>query len=164
MRMLFAFVMGCTLCSSALAITENDQELLDYGIVDESFVYQDLDAAGIYFKSIADQLAVSLPQKVSSDLEWISNIVTPYSSFSSYRYTIDIDAEDAKTLKDTANDPEFIHDMCRSYYIDEFLKANNYQITYSYLDASYKHIYNFKMSKSICRKAILEVMTADLFN
>lgn len=159
-----ALLGGLIVCSSALAVTESDQYLLDHGIVDENFVYQDLEAAGAYFRSIADGYAVSLPQKVSSELEWVSNVVTPYNSVATYKYNFETDDEYTNMTREAAIEPSFVHETCKTYYIDEFLRANNYQVTYVYVDANYKHIYNVKMSKDICKKAKVAVIAADIFN
>lgn len=161
MNRFIAIIMAFIVSGSALAITDTDQQLLEYGIVDDNFVYQDIDAAGIFFQSIAKQVAVSLPQRVSSDLEWNSNVITPYSSFSTYRYLFDINNEEAKEMMELASEPSFINEMCKTYYLDEFLKANNYQITYTYLDVDYKHVYNFKMSKDVCRRALATTIISE---
>lgn len=162
-RVAILLLFGIVTTNAALAITETDQELLDYGIVDEDFIYQDLEAAGSYFQGIADRQAVSLPQKTSSELEWISNSMTPYNATLTYKYNFEIDSESEKILKKAARDPAFVNDMCKTYYTDRFLKANNYQVLYVYVDASYRNIYNFKMSNSVCKKALGEVLAAGLF-
>lgn len=162
-RVTILLLFGVVTTNAALAITEVDQELLDYGIVDDSFVYQDLELAGAYFQGMADRQAVSLPQKTSSELEWISNSITPYNATLTYKYNFEIDSESEKLLKMAAKDSAFVNDMCKTYYTDRFLKANNYQVLYIYVDARYRNIYSFKMNNSVCEKALGEVLAADLF-
>ena len=90
MKKLFIILLSVTMSGAAFAESDIDSGLKQLDIVDDNYVYTDLDLASSFFTTVTDVYAKSLPINFNRYIEITGMMMTPYYSNFSYRYTIPI--------------------------------------------------------------------------
>lgn len=126
--------------------SDMDLELLEYGVVDSSFKYKDLELATQYFKAIHNRYLVSLPLYIDRYVEWTSSMVTPFEQTYSYKdYRID------ENVKLTFEQSEIL-DLCEEIFTDLYLSRNNVNIHLRYYNSNDKLISTVNLNRRTCNQ------------
>lgn len=124
--------------------SDTDLELLEYGIVDSSFKYKDLELATEYFKIIHHRNMVSLPLYIDKHIEWTSSLITPFEQVYSYKdYRIE---DDDKIIFEKSDILEF----CDETFTDLYLIRNNVNINIRYYNINDKLISTINLNRKTC--------------
>ncbi|WP_250162871.1 hypothetical protein [Psychrobacter sp. WY6] len=139
MKKLLIILVSMTVAGAAFAESDIDKGLNELGIVDDNYVYTDVELATTFFTMVTETYAKSLPMSFNRFIEINGLMMTPYHSYTNYRYTIPFDAEDRAMVKQDLASKQNLREICEDYFISEtFMKANNFTMVYSYMDSDYR--------------------------
>ncbi len=140
---------------AAFAESELDGGLKELGIVDDNYVYTDIDLATTFFTIVTDTYAKSLPMNFNRFIEINGLMMTPYNSYTNYRYTIPFDTDERAMIKQELSSKQNLREICEDYFISEkFMQANNFTMVYSYMDVDYRPLANVTINNASCASAL----------
>jgi len=143
--------------TAQVAATEFDDILLKEGLVDETYKYTNFNLVSNFFRNVNNLMAESLPAKVNSEIEISLVFMTPYSSFFSYRYLIELDEDQKNLFIKNLNSNESIIELCKTMFNQKFLIANYHTIKLNYLDVLSREITEVKLTPNRCFPLILKI-------
>ena len=157
MKKLLIGLLSLMVAGNAFAESDIDSGLKEFGIVDDNYVYTDLDLASSFFTTVTDVYAKSLPINFNRYIEITGMMMTPYYSNFSYRYTIPIDTEDRATIKEELSSKQNVREICEDSFISErFMQANGFTMVYSYMDIDYRPLVNVTINSAACISAFAQ--------
>lgn len=138
------------LVTSAHATSSVDEQLQDAGIIDKDYRYVSEELATEFFREMSNEVASSLPQKNNNYLETTTSFFTPHYAKISYRFLIPMTDEEKEMAKKELTSTESLEELCNDSFNHKYLWANNYNITYTYMDIDYKKIVDVDINVPIC--------------
>ena len=155
MKKLLIILLSMAVTVPAFAESELDNGLKELDIVDDNYVYTDLDLATVFFNAVTDSQAKSLPMSINRLVEITGIMMTPYYSNFMYRYTISFNAEEKAIVKQDLSSKQTLRDICKDYFFSErFMQANNFTMVFSYMDSDYRPIADITINKATCASAL----------
>ena len=155
-KLLIAFL-SMTVAGAAFAESEIDRGLKKFGIVDHNYVYKDIDLATNFFTIVTDTYVKSLPMNFNRFIEINGLMITPYYSYTNYRYTIPLDAEDRAIAKQELSSKQNLREICEDYFMSEkFMQANNFTMVYSYMDSDYRPLAKVTINNATCASVLAQ--------
>lgn len=153
-KLLIAFL-SMTVAGAAFAESDLDRGLKELDIIDENYIYTDIDATAGFFTMVTDIYSKSLPMNFNRFLEVTGIMMTPYYGNFSYRYTIPFDAADRAIAKQELSSKQNLREICEDYFMSEkFMQANNFTLVYSYMDVDYRPLADVTTNNAICDAAL----------
>jgi hypothetical protein len=130
--------------------SELEQEMYDFGIVDDDAKYKDLKLAGSYFKNATELMSVSLPVKTNQDIEISSVLMTPY--YSSYSYKMDhvLGKDEIRRISNDLLSAESVKSACEEIFNEKVYWVNGHTIDLNYIDASLTKVATIVLSRKTC--------------
>ena len=151
MKKILVLLLSLTAVNAALAESELDKGLKSLDIVDDNYIYTDLDLATGFFAAITENQAKSLPLSFNRLVEINGFMITPYYSYANYRYMIPLDAAERVKVKESLASEQNLREVCEdSFYADKFMKANDFTMVYSYVDIDYRALVNLTVNNANC--------------
>lgn len=151
MKKILVLLLSLTVANAALAESELDKGLKNLDIVDDNYVYTDFDLATSFFAAITANQAKSLPLSFNRFVEINGFMITPYYSYANYRYMIPLDAAERVEVKESLASEQNLREVCEdNFYADEFMKANDFTMVYSYVDIDYRALVNVTANNANC--------------
>jgi len=155
MKKLLIVFLSMAVAVAAFAESDIDRGLKELDIIDDNYVYTDIDLAISFFTAVTENQAKSLPMSFNRYIEIIGLMMTPYSSYTNYRYTIPFDVEDRAMIKQDLVSKQSLREICEDYFMSEqFMKANNFTMVYSYMDSDYRPLADITINKANCASAM----------
>lgn len=157
MKKLLILLFSISFAGTALAESQEDRQLKAAGVIDDDYVYIDRDLATKTFAKATDNLAKTLPIKLNHSIEITSFMMNSYYSHTTYRFTSPLNTEDRAQMSRDLASAKNLNEMCKETFIaNEFMKANNMTLVYSYVDIGYKPLVKITMNNKVCNKAIAQ--------
>ena len=148
-------LLSLMVAGSAFAESDLDRGLKELDLIDDDYVYTDVDLVTTFFNAVAENQAKSLPMIFNRFVEINGFMMTPYYSYSNYRYTIPFDADERKTVKKELSSKQNLREICEDYYMAEkFMQANNFTMVYSYMDVDYRALADITINNASCASAL----------
>ncbi|PNK59502.1 hypothetical protein [Psychrobacter sp. FDAARGOS_221] len=140
------------LSNAAFAESQMDAMLKNAGVVDDNYVYTDPALVREAFKIVSNDYGKSLPVQMNSVVEVFAAMFTSRSAIIEYRITAPLDATEKQAFIEALTAPEAKQEACEDYFLsNEFMKANNYSLTYSYSDIDYRPLTKVFMNPMSCQ-------------
>lgn len=153
-KLLIAFL-SMTVAGAAFAEFDLDRGLKELDVIDENYIYTDIDATASFFTMVTDIYSKSLPMNFNRFLEVTGIMMTPYYGNFSYRYTIPFDAAERMEIKKSLASKQNVREVCKDSFLPEqFMAANNFTLVYSYMDVDYRPLADVTTNNAICDAAL----------
>lgn len=148
-------LLSLMVASTAFAESDIDKGLKELGIVDEDYVYTDIDLVTTFFNVVTETQAKSLPMSFNRLVEINGFMMTPHYSYANYRYTVPLDAAERIEVKKSLASEQNVREVCEdSFYAEKFMQANDFTMVYSYMDIDYRALVDITINNAICDAAL----------
>lgn len=140
---------------TAFAESDLDRGLKELNLIDDDYVYTDIDLATTFFSVVTENQAKSLPVSFNRFVEINGFMMTPYYSYANYRYTIPLEAEERMKVKKDLASEQNVREVCEDvFYSEKFMQANNFTMVYSYMDIDYRALVDVTINNATCAAAL----------
>lgn len=155
-KLLIAFL-SMTVAGAAFAESDLDRGLKELDVIDENYIYTDIDATAGFFTMVTDIYSKSLPMNFNRFLEVTGIMMTPYYGNFSYRYTIPFDAAERREIKKSLASKQNVREVCEDSFLPEqFMAANNFTLVYSYMDVDYRPLADVTINNATCTSVLAQ--------
>ena len=155
MKKLLIGLLSLMVAGNAFAESDLDRGLKELDVIDENYIYTDIDATAGFFTTVTDMYSKSLPMNFNRFIEVTGIMMTPYYGNFSYRYTIPLDAAERREVKESLASKQNVREVCEDSFLPEqFMAANNFTLVYSYMDVDYRPLADVTTSNAICDAAL----------
>lgn len=155
MKKLLIGLLSLMVASAVFAESDIDKGLKELDVIDEHYVYTDLDATANFFTMVTDIYSKSLPMNFNRYIEITGIMMTPYYGHFGYRYTVPLNATERREVKQNLASKQNVREVCEDSFLPEqFMAANNFTLVYSYMDVDYRPLADVTANNAICDAAL----------
>lgn len=151
MKKIVSTLLCLFLSQAAVAGSQIDTMFQKAGIIDEDYLYTDIDIVREAFKLASNEYAQSLPMQMNEVIEVYAVSFLPSTDVYEYRLTVPLTQSERQDLIEVMSSPETLRQSCEDYFlVNQYMVKNDVTLIYSYNDVDYRPLAKLVMSNDNC--------------
>ena len=151
MKKIISTLLCLFLSQAAVAGSQIDTMFQKAGIIDEDYLYTDIDIVRQAFKLASNEYAQSLPMQMNEVIEVYAVSFLPSTAVYEYRLTVPLTQSERQDFVQIMSSPETLQQSCEEFFlVNQYMVKNDVTLIYSYNDVDYRPLAKLIMRNDNC--------------